>query len=283
MVQCGLWEYVIATGELVQSRRVEGMSPDDRLRIPNFRQTMGESGLIVKEDADVFASLCDSMEHGDEAFSYDLRAYVDEKTRIWLRYEGYTVYADNGAPVKVIGRTLNVNDEKEAENVVIRESETDPVTGLYTQLSLQERLDDIIRSGSEKERFALYVLDIDDFTGITSEWGHAYGDYVLEKLAKGLQSVFLDGDAMARIEDDEFVMIKTGVKGPADVYSVARAVAKAAERIELKKENTLRVSMGVSIFPLDGRDYTSLYRKATALTEEGQCAEAAALFDELGE
>ncbi|MBR7021648.1 MAG: diguanylate cyclase [Lachnospiraceae bacterium] len=268
MVQCGLWEYGIATGELVQSRRVEGMAPGDRLRIPDFRRTMSESGLIAKEDAEIFSALCDSMEHGDEAFSFDLRAYVDEKTRIWLRYEGYTVYSDDGAPLKVIGRTLNVSDEKEEENVVIREAETDPVTGLYTQVSLQDRLEEIIRTSGEKERFALYVLDVDDFSSITGEWGHAYGDYVLEKLAKGLQSVFMDSDAMARIEDDVFVMIKTGVKGPADVYSAARAVAKAAERIDLKKGNALKVSMGVSIFPLDGRDYTSLYRKAVIALEE---------------
>ena len=137
---------------------------------------------------------------------------------------------------------------------MIREAETDPVTGLYTQVSLQDRLEEIIRTSGEKERFALYVLDVDDFSSITGEWGHAYGDYVLEKLAKGLQSVFMDSDAMARIEDDVFVMIKTGVKGPADVYSAARAVAKAAERIDLKKGNALKVSMGVSIFPLDGRE-----------------------------
>ena len=62
MVQCGLWEYGIATGELVQSRRVEGMAPGDRLRIPDFRRTMSESGLIAKEDAEIFSALCDSAQ-----------------------------------------------------------------------------------------------------------------------------------------------------------------------------------------------------------------------------
>ncbi|MBQ6661773.1 MAG: diguanylate cyclase [Lachnospiraceae bacterium] len=268
MVQCGLWEYVIATGELVQSKRVEGVAPGDALRIPKFRETMSASGLIADDDAAAFSALCDSLENGDEAFSYDVRAYVDAKTRIWLRYEGYTVFAEDGSPVKVIGRTLNVSEEKRNENVIIRESETDPVTGLYTQASIQERLEELVRSGSENDRLALFVLDIEDFSAITGEWGHAYGDYVLEKLAKSMQSIFMDNDSLARIVDDQFVMIKNGVKGPADVYSVARAVARAASRIELKKENTLRVNLGASIFPLDGRDYSSLYRKAVVALEE---------------
>ena len=268
MVRCGLWEYTIATGELVQSRRMEGVAPNDMLRIPHFRETMSKSGLIAREDAGVFASLCDSLEHGDEAFSYDLRAYRDEDTQIWLRYEGYTVYADDNTPIKVIGRTLNVSDEKKEESVVIREAETDPVTGLFTQVSLQERIGEIIHESSEKERFALYVMNIEDFTSITGEWGHAYGDYVLEKLARGMSAIFGEDDAMARIVDDEFVLIKCGVKGPADVYSVARAIAKSAELVELKKENKLHVQLGVSIFPLDGKDFGSLYRKASIALEE---------------
>ncbi len=268
MVHCGLWEYNIASGELEQSRSVEGMASRDVLRIPSFRTTMEQSGLVAEEDRDIFEALCDSLEHGDEAFSYDMRAYIDEKTRIWLRYEGYTVFDDNGNPLKVIGRTLNVDKEKKAESVIIKESETDPVTGLYTQVSIQERLEDMIKKSTDNERFALFVLNIDDFDGITNTWGHAYGDYVLEKLSKGLQSIFMDNDAMGHGEDDEFILLKVGVKGPADVYSIARAIARAAERIELKKENKLSVSLGVSIFPLDGKDYGSLYRKAVIALEE---------------
>ena len=116
MVRCGLWEYNIAEDELVQSKRVEGIAPNDMLRIKGFRETMLASGLIAKEDREVFDALCDSLEHGDEAFSYDLRAYMDEKTQIWLRYEGYTVYAEDGTPVKIIGRTLNVSEEKKEES-----------------------------------------------------------------------------------------------------------------------------------------------------------------------
>ena len=217
MVRCGLWEYNIAADELVQSKRVEGIAPNDMLRIKGFRETMLNSGLIAPEDREVFDALCDSLEHGDEAFSYELRAFMDEKTQIWLRYEGYTVFAEDGTPEKVIGRTLNVSEEKKEENVVIKEMETDPVTGLFTQVSVQERLEEIIRGNAEDARFALYVMDIEDFATITAEWGHAYGDYVLEKLAKSLGGIFGESDAMARIVDDEFVLIKCGMKGPADV------------------------------------------------------------------
>ena len=54
MVKCGLWEYTVSTGILVQCRLGEGMGEKDRLRIQNFRESLLNAGLVYEEDLPVF-------------------------------------------------------------------------------------------------------------------------------------------------------------------------------------------------------------------------------------
>ena len=267
MVKCGLWEYTVSTGILVQCRLGEGMGEKDRLRIQNFRESLLSAGLIYEEDLPVFDQLCASLQNGDEAFSYDIRSYVDDKKTVWLRYEGYTVFNSKGIPAKVMGRTLNVDQEKRNEQVTVKDAEQDSVTGLFTQNVIREKVEDWVKKSKETDRFAFFVLSVDDFSAITDAYGHAYGEYVLEKVASGLGSVFLDSDCLAHTTDDEFIMLKNEIHTPAEVYAIARAVGKVAERIELKRGGGVSVNMGVSIFPNDGRDYTSLHKKAAVALE----------------
>lgn len=270
MVKCGLWEYTVSTGILVQCRLGEGMGEKDRLRIPHFRESMLSAGLIVPEDMGVFEALCTSLSNGDEAFSYDIRSYVDKGKTIWLRYEGYTVFDSKGNPAKVMGRTLNVDQEKRDEQVTVKEAEKDPVTGLLTENAFREKLEECVRDSGEADRFAFFTLNIDAFRSITDTYGNAYGEYILEKLAGGLGSVFMDADSLTRIADDEFVMLKKEIRTAAEVYAIARAVGKAAERIELKRGGTVGVNMGVAIFPNDGREYMELHKKALIALEEAK-------------
>lgn len=268
MVKCGLWEYTVSTGILVQCRLGDGMGEKDRLRIPNFRESMLNSGLIVEADLPVFDSLCNSLQNGDDAFSYDIRSFVDRGKTIWLRYEGYTVFDSKGNPAKVMGRTLNVDEEKRNEQVTIKEAEKDSVTGLLTENVIRERLEEWVRESTDGEHFAFFLLNIEDFSSITDEYGHAYGEYILEKVGAGLGSVFMDPDCISRTVDDEFVMLKREIHTAAEVYAIARTVGKVMERIELKRGGFVTVNIGVTIFPNDGRDYTSLHKRAEIALEQ---------------
>lgn len=267
MVKCGLWEYTVSTGILVQCRLGEGMGEKDRLRITNFREMMLTSGLVYQEDMPAFDSLCQSLQNGDEAFSYDIRSFVEKGKTIWLRYEGYTVFDNKGNPAKVMGRTINVDDEKKKEQVTVKEAEKDTVTGLLTANVMRERFEDWVKASGEQDRFAFFVLSVDEFSSITDEYGYAYGEFILEKVGGGLGSVFMEPDCIAHTEDDEFIMLKSDIHTPAEVYAIARAVGKALERVELKRGGNVAVNVGVSIFPNDGRDYETLYKKAVLALE----------------
>lgn len=265
LVNCGLWEYEVARGELSQSAKVTGNEMG--FKIANFRKTLLAAKLIHEDDLAVFGELCDSLEHGDEAFTYDLRAKTSATTAVWLRFEGYTVYSGSGVPEKVIGRTTNVEEEKKQEELVIREADRDPVTGVYTEVGMQEPFEKAVADAGET-KLAFFLLDVDDFASITDTWGNAYGDYVLEKLAKAIRGVFPDTDTVSRTVENEFVIVRKGIGNPAEIYALARSLERMAEQIELKRESKLTLSVGVSVYPIDGKDYTSLYKKAGIALEE---------------
>ena len=279
LMNCGLWEYDVVKGELSQSAKITGNEMG--FKLANFRKTLLAARLIYEEDLPVFEKLCNSLEHGDEAFSYDLRAKTSDNTAVWLRFEGYTVYSASGTPEKIIGRTQNVEEEKKQEEMVIREADRDPVTGLFTEVGMQEPFEKAVNAAGE-DKLAFFVLYVDSFSKITDTWGHAYGDYVLEKLAKGIRGVFPDTDTISRTVEDEFVILKQNVTNPAEIYALARSLERMCGTIELKREVTLKLGIGVSIYPTDGRDYTTLYKKAGIALEETRKnpGNGCTLFDE---
>jgi len=279
LMNCGLWEYDVARGELSQSAKVTGNEMG--FKVARFRKTLEAAKLIDEEDLPVFGQLCDSLEHGDEAFTYDLRAKTSAKVSVWLRFEGYTVFGANGQPEKIIGRTMNVEEEKKAEAVAIKEADRDPVTGLYNEVGMQEPFGKAVADAGDN-RMAFFVLDINDFSGICDTWGTAYGDYVLEKLAKGIQGIFPDTDTLSRTVDDEFVILKSGITNPAEIYTFARSIERMTELIELKRDTKLVVNIGVSMYPTDGRDYSSLHKKACMALDDSKENENAncTIYDE---
>jgi diguanylate cyclase (GGDEF)-like protein len=142
---------------------------------------------------------------------------------------------------------------------------TDGLTGLTTHRTFQMRFEDLLqRAQRHNHKVALLLCDIDFFKKVNDGYGHPVGDEVLRRVAKVLQEVPRKIDIPARYGGEEFAVILDGV----DVVQ-AKAVAERI-RIEISKvvveteKGPLSVteSIGVSVFPDDGRDRAALIEKA---------------------
>ncbi len=111
---------------------------------------------------------------------------------------------------------------------------------------------------------ALIYLDLDDFKLINDVYGHQAGDFVLENLAKRLKKTLRRGDLVARLGGDEFVLMAPGLKKDEDVNVVINKIAMELEEpiYWQQEEIKLSVSMGISLFPEQGKDLASLLEKA---------------------
>ncbi|WP_375690219.1 diguanylate cyclase domain-containing protein [Pseudooceanicola sp. LIPI14-2-Ac024] len=98
---------------------------------------------------------------------------------------------------------------------------TDPVTGLGNRRALELAVDQMIGAGQE---FALMHLDLDHFKQVNDTLGHAAGDHVLGEVARILRDETREGDSLARVGGDEFMLVFRALCDPAALAEVGRRI-----------------------------------------------------------
>jgi diguanylate cyclase (GGDEF)-like protein len=109
-------------------------------------------------------------------------------------------------------------------------------------------------------------VDIDRFKTINDSLGHAVGDALLKEIASRLVKQLREGDTICRIGGDEFVVVLPEVKRSSDVAHVAQKVIQQLSTPVIVEERELVVScsIGIAVYPDDGRDAETLIRNADA-------------------
>ncbi len=144
-------------------------------------------------------------------------------------------------------------------------STKDSLSGLYNRLSLMEKIEWLIAKGERSnEQFALLFLDLDNFKNINDTQGHEFGDKILQHVSKILLDSVRENDIVSRLGGDEFVIILPELKSNETVLEVIKRIQ--TRLIEPVVFNTLSysvtVSIGITIYPKDGRDATTLLKHA---------------------
>lgn len=141
---------------------------------------------------------------------------------------------------------------------------TDYLTGLPNARSLFLQLDaELARCRRTGHPLAVLVTDLDGFKQINDRFGHLDGNKVLRAVAGGFKVVCREYDYVARMGGDEFVILLPGVNGD-DVGPKLEQLERVVHRVcdELFAENLLGASIGVAVYPDDGRDAEQLLAEA---------------------
>lgn len=141
----------------------------------------------------------------------------------------------------------------------------DSLTGLFLNRYFQEKLEqEIRRAEEERGRFAVLLLDIDHFKRYNDEYGHSAGDLVLKNVAVTFQKSLESGETSARYGGEEFVALLPG-KGGREAIASAERVRREIERSVLvlrRAERRVTASVGIAVYPKDGRDREALLQAA---------------------
>ncbi|MGN0437625.1 MAG: diguanylate cyclase domain-containing protein [Lachnospiraceae bacterium] len=263
-IDCAIWEYDCNTHFLHLEKKIGGKYENENLDIPDYRNTIRGWGMIHPDDMAIFEAYCDSMDNGEECYSYDFRSLTDDETYTWQRYEGNTIRDENGNIIKIIGKTINVDREYKEREELKRQSRMDSLTGLLNKGAFQEEMAKTFsryQRGLLPELHAVYIMDVDNFKGINDTYGHLFGDYVLEEYAAQLKDVFREEAIIGRIGGDEFAVVKKIVS----IYEAEKYAKQFMYRIrkmQLKNHAKITTSIGISMFPADGYEGTGLFRAA---------------------
>ena len=144
----------------------------------------------------------------------------------------------------------------------------DSLTGLPNRALLKDRLSQAIHHAHRAQgRFAVIFLDLDRFKAVNDSLGHGAGDELLKTVADRLNACVREGDTVARISGDEFVLLIEDV-GPGDdiVNEVAERVAAQLRTPFLIAGQELLVtgSIGISLYPDNGEEAELLLMNADA-------------------
>ncbi|MCU7938300.1 MAG: EAL domain-containing protein [gamma proteobacterium symbiont of Bathyaustriella thionipta] len=157
------------------------------------------------------------------------------------------------------------SERKAAENSMHQLAHHDSLTGLYNRMSLEGRLEQaLLTSRREKKYLAVFYIDMDHFKNINDTHGHDIGDGLLIEIAKRLKNSVRECDIVSRLGGDEFVVVITMMdesilSSPLATYIVHMlGLPYTLSGVSLHSSP----SLGISIFPDDAEDYTSLIKHA---------------------
>ena len=160
-----------------------------------------------------------------------------------------------------------IADRRQAESRAQHLADHDALTGLPNRRLLEDRLTQALAASQRNRRqTAVMFVDLDRFKNINDSLGHAAGDRVLKQVAERLGKQLREVDTICRMGGDEFVVVLPEIRRAADAANVAAKILETVGQPFLveEREVTITPSVGISVFPEDGRDAESLIRNADA-------------------
>ena len=149
---------------------------------------------------------------------------------------------------------------QDAENL----AGTDHLTGIANARSLALHLDrELSRASRDNSTIGVLMCDLNGFKQVNDRFGHLKGNEVLQQVARGLRETCRGSDYFARMGGDEFVVVVPGLRDDMCASYLHRLERVAIEAGSIVcAEQCLSISIGIAIYPGDGRDSESLLRKA---------------------
>jgi diguanylate cyclase (GGDEF)-like protein/PAS domain S-box-containing protein len=141
----------------------------------------------------------------------------------------------------------------------------DLLTSLPNRALFQQRLQrSLVHAQRFNEGLAVLIIDLDRFKNVNDALGHDAGDRLLQAVAARLKACLRESDTLARLGGDEFAVLIEQVADIRFVSSVGRKLLKTIAEVLMvgDQEHNMTASIGVSTYPSDGSDATSLLKNA---------------------
>lgn len=171
----------------------------------------------------------------------------------------------NGKILHSMGAVVDITERKKAEDEVERLAHYDSLTGQPNRFLLQERLQHaLIQAQRDENKVGVLFIDLDRFKWVNDTLGHACGDQLLQRVAKKMQDCVRQSDTVARLGGDEFVIILNGFSSDDELPHFAqRFLEVLAQPVTLEGVEVFNsASIGIAIYPVDGKDVETLLRNA---------------------
>ena len=221
------------------------------------------------DDREVFRAALGNTTRGvSEEFDCEYRVRDSSGEWVWIHSRGKVTQRDeSGQALRMTGTSTNVSKRKRAEERAEYLATRDALTGLPNRVLLHDRLEQaVVNAARHQAGFAFMFIDLDRFKTINDSLGHHAGDQLLKGVASRLIACVRASDTVARLGGDEFAVILENLRDDDDegAQQVAEKMiaAMAAPMLIEGQLLTTSCSIGIGLYPADGRDSATLMKNA---------------------
>ncbi len=235
--------------------KLVGLLPE----LKGFPECMRGIDLLHPEDLDEYIKFCYRLLSGSEAKCEPRFHFVNGSYEKY-RLQGNPLFDADGNTVQVVGKCENIQKLIDIET----KANYDMLTRALNKQSFKELVEDCIHRALEQDKFALLFLDLDDFKSVNDNYGHIFGDFMLEACSKRILNCIRKQDRLGRVGGDEFVIFFQFAPTHQSVLERAEAILHSLRR-EFNNEGSVcktKASIGISLFPEHGDSYEMLYDRA---------------------
>jgi diguanylate cyclase (GGDEF)-like protein/hemerythrin-like metal-binding protein/PAS domain S-box-containing protein len=261
----GWFDLNVQTGEISVSSEYVCMIGYDPA---NFRSSFEEwKSALHPEDRDkLLQGFAECLQTG-EPKTMEYRRRNGNGSWQWISSVGKVVtWSQNKQPLRMIGIHTDITARKLTEARIEKLAHFDHLTGLPNRLQMNDRFNYALnlaqRSG---ETLAVLFLDLDHFKNINDTLGHSIGDRLLMEMANRIKHALRDEDTVSRLGGDEFILILPNADENGVAHVATKLLGTIARPCTLDQhELVTTASIGIAIFPTDGRDFETLMKNADA-------------------
>ena len=223
------------------------------------RNQFQHDDMIHPDDLGIFSEYCRALRSGKEMIECELRICNIKNKYIWCHIRGKTIYDDNKNPVRVIGKMVNIDLHKKELETLEFKAKRDPLTGVYNKITTKDMIDHFILKHNDSQHIFM-IIDIDDFKKINDKYGHLQGDRILSFVISQVKMIFTGGEIIGRIGGDEFAIFVGDIYSIDTIIMKAKLLQHALRTVYCDDDYEISVSgsIGISMFPKDGKNYNQL-------------------------
>lgn len=260
----GVWEWDITSGSLIWDTvmyRLYGLDPSQ------FGGTFHAwRKALHPEDRPRIDEEIAAAVRGERPFAPEFRVIWPDGSVHYIKVKSQTCFDEHGAPTRMIGVNYDQTEQKLIQSELDKLAYYDRLTNLPNRRLFEDQLErSLVHASRHERKLALLFIDLDRFKPINDQYGHQTGDWVLQRVAERISGLVRDADMVARIGGDEFLILLPDVGDRDGADFVAERIASAFERPFVTNDDktlTVSASVGMSLFPDDGRSASDLIRFA---------------------
>ncbi|WP_071459270.1 sensor domain-containing protein [Bacillus massilinigeriensis] len=222
---------------------------------------MDISVLFHPEDLPTFRNMIFQTHYGLAMESFDCRFRKRNKQFISVQIKTVPIIIHSQIEgVYVIIR--DISEQAKTAEIIKYMAFHDQLTGILNRRALLEKLDVLLKGKKEKE-FSLFSMDLDRFKLLNDTIGHLAGDVILKQVAERLSGIHSSGAEVFRQGGDEFViLLHNSSRHDAGLFAQKILAAFSDSFYHDSKEYYLSPSIGISVYPYDGKNAETLIKNA---------------------